>query len=93
MQEDPWPQVAQRIGEVVTGPVTNIVPFGVFVRVEDREDGFQGLVRIGEPADTPVEGPEDAVRVGDILTVEIIDVDLPGRRILLSLAQAPTAGS
>ncbi|MCX5112680.1 S1 RNA-binding domain-containing protein [Streptomyces sp. NBC_00378] len=92
-QEDPWPQVAQRIGEVVTGPVTNIVPFGFFVRVEDREDGFQGLVRIGEPADTPVERPENAVRVGDILTVEIADVDLPGRRILLSLAQAPTAGS
>ncbi|MFE7471374.1 S1 RNA-binding domain-containing protein [Streptomyces sp. NPDC057575] len=93
VQEDPWPQVAQRVGEVVTGPVTNIVPFGVFVRVENREDGFQGLVRIGEPADTPVGRPEDAVRVGDILTVKIIGVDIPGRRILLALAQAATAGS
>ncbi|MGW9116209.1 S1 RNA-binding domain-containing protein [Streptomyces sp. NPDC055663] len=93
VQEDPWPQVAQRIGEVVTGPVTNIVPFGVFVRVEDREDGFAGLVRIEEPAGTPVERPEDAVRVGDILTVKITDVDLPRRRILLSRAEPPTAGS
>lgn len=32
VQEDLWPQPAQLIGQVVTGPVTKIVPFGVFVR-------------------------------------------------------------
>ena len=44
VQEDPWPQVAQRIGQVVTGPVTKIVPFGAFVRIEDRQDGFEGRI-------------------------------------------------
>lgn len=88
VQEDPWPQLAQRVGEMVTGPVTKIVPFGVFVRIEDREDGFEGLVHIGEPAETPVERPEDVVCVGDILTVKIVDVDLTRCRIALSRAQA-----
>ncbi|MFD7078832.1 S1 RNA-binding domain-containing protein [Streptomyces sp. NPDC059918] len=84
VQEDPWPQVAQRIGEVVIGPVTKIVPFGVFVRIEDREDGFQGLVHTSELD----ESSRDAVEVGDALAVKIIDVDLARRRIALSHVQA-----
>ncbi|MET7690769.1 S1 RNA-binding domain-containing protein [Streptomyces sp. NPDC005483] len=86
VQEDPLPQVAQRIGQVVTGPVTNILPFGVFVRIEDREDGFHGLVHTSELD----ESPGDVVRVGDALTVKIIDVDLARRRIALSQTQART---
>ncbi|MET9462484.1 S1 RNA-binding domain-containing protein [Streptomyces canus] len=85
VQEDPWPQVVQRIGQVVTGPVTKIVPFGVFVRIEDGEDGFEGLVHSSELD----ESSEDVVEVGDALTVKIIDVDLARRRIALSHAPAP----
>ncbi|MER6678138.1 S1 RNA-binding domain-containing protein [Streptomyces sp. NPDC000983] len=84
VQEDPWPQVAQRIGQVVTGPVTKIVPFGVFVRIEDREDGFEGLVRTDELD----QSPPDVIKVGDALTVKIMDVDLVRRRIALSQRQA-----
>lgn len=84
VQEDPWPQVAQRIGQVVIGPVTKIVPFGVFVRIEDREDGFQGLVHTSELD----ESPGDIVEVNDVLTVKIIEVDLARRRIALSQRQA-----
>jgi small subunit ribosomal protein S1 len=88
-QEDPWPQVAQRIGQVVTGPVTKIVPFGAFVRIEDRQDGFEGLVHTIELDDSP----EDAIEVGDTLTVKIIDVDLAHRRIALSRVQALTSST
>ncbi|MFL5993340.1 MAG: S1 RNA-binding domain-containing protein [Streptomyces sp.] len=84
VQEDPWPQVTQRIGQVVTGPVTKIMPFGVFVRIEDGDDGFQGLVHTGELD----ESSRDVVEVGDALTVKIIDVDLARRRIALSHVQA-----
>ncbi|MEV7690378.1 S1 RNA-binding domain-containing protein [Streptomyces bungoensis] len=80
VQEDPWPQVAQRIGQVVNGPVTRIVPFGVFVRIEDREDGFEGLVHTSELN----ESCGVVVEVGDVLRVKIIDVDLARRRIALS---------
>ncbi|WP_406286849.1 S1 RNA-binding domain-containing protein [Streptomyces sp. NBC_00209] len=86
VQEDPWPQVAQRIGQVVTGPVTKIVPFGVFVRIEDREDGFQGLVHTSELN----KSSEKDIEVGDALTVKIIEVDTARRRIALSHAQART---
>ncbi|MEW2587353.1 S1 RNA-binding domain-containing protein [Streptomyces virginiae] len=86
VQEDPWPQVAQRIGQMVTGPVTKVVPFGVFVRIEDREDGFQGLVHTSE-----LDESRDVVEVGDVLPVKIIDVDLARRRIALSHVQALTS--
>jgi small subunit ribosomal protein S1 len=84
MQEDPWPRAAPRIGQVVTGPVTKIVSFGVFVRIEDRADGFEGLVHTSELE----ESTEDVVEVGDALTVKIIDVDHARRRIALSQKQA-----
>ncbi|MEV8037477.1 S1 RNA-binding domain-containing protein [Streptomyces sp. NPDC086182] len=89
VQEDPWPQVAQRIGQVVIGPVTKIVPFGVFVRIEDREDGFQGLVHTSELD----ESSGDVVEVGDALTVKIIEVDIARRRISLSHTQSRTTRS
>ncbi|MFF3029775.1 S1 RNA-binding domain-containing protein [Streptomyces rubiginosohelvolus] len=87
LQEDPWPQVAQRIGEVVIGPVTKIVPFGVFVRIEDRQDGFEGLVHTSELD----ESSGDVVEVGNALTVKIIDVDIVRGRIALSHVQALTS--
>lgn len=86
VQEDPWPQIAQRIGQVVTGPVTRIVPSGVFVRIEDREDGFEGLVHNSELN----EPPEKDIEVGDALTVQIIEVDPARRRIALSQVRART---
>ncbi|MFF6802069.1 S1 RNA-binding domain-containing protein [Streptomyces sp. NPDC012616] len=87
LQEDPWPEMAQRIGEVVTGPVTKILPFGVFVRVEDRADGLQGLVHAGELGESAGD-----IEVGDALTVKIADVELPRRRVSLSLTQSRTRG-
>ncbi|MFF4368208.1 S1 RNA-binding domain-containing protein [Streptomyces sp. NPDC001594] len=89
VRENPWPQVAQRIGQVVVGPVTKIVPFGVFVRIEDREDGFQGLVHTSELD----KSSGDVLEVGDALTVKIIDVDLARCRIALSHVQALTSAT
>lgn len=89
VQEDPWPQLAQRIGQVVIGPVTKIVPFGVIVRIEDREDGFQGLVHASELD----ESSGDVIEVGDALTVKIMKVDIAHRRISLSHTQARTTRS
>jgi small subunit ribosomal protein S1 len=89
LQDDPWPRVARRVGQVVTGPVTKIVPFGVFVRIEDRADGFEGLVHTSELN----ESPDDVIEVGDLLAVTILDVDLVRRRIALSRTQARATGA
>ncbi|MET4922856.1 S1 RNA-binding domain-containing protein [Streptomyces sp. PSRA5] len=81
LQEDPLPRLAGRVGEVVTGPVTRIEPFGVFVRLEERADGFEGLLPEPEPVG---DATRDAARVGDRLTVRIAEVDPATRRILLA---------
>ncbi|MFD5083935.1 S1 RNA-binding domain-containing protein [Kitasatospora sp. NPDC058406] len=88
LQEDPMPQIVQQVGRIVTGEVTKLVSFGAFVRIEDRADGFEGLVHNTELAEPHVDRPEDAVQVGDRLIVKIIDVDPTRRRITLSHTQA-----
>ena len=88
LQPDPMLDLARQVGQIVTGPVTKLVPFGAFVRVEDSEDGFEGLVHNTELADEHVEKPEDVVQVGEVLTVKILEVDPTRRRIALSHKQA-----
>lgn len=77
LQDDPLIQLQQRIGHTVTGPVTKIVPFGVFVRIEDRNDGFEGLLHTSELSGVHVQ-------IGDMLTVKIDQVDTMRRRIGLT---------
>jgi polyribonucleotide nucleotidyltransferase len=65
-----------RVGEVYTGKVTRIVPFGAFVEILP---GKEGLVRTEELADYRVRRPEDVVRVGDEIMVMVTGVDSYGR--------------
>ncbi|MFJ3306826.1 S1 RNA-binding domain-containing protein [Streptomyces sp. NPDC086549] len=88
LQADPMPQFIQQVGQVVTGVVTELVPFGAFVRIEDREDGLEGLVHSTELSEEPVADPGDVVQVGDPLVVKILDVDPSRRRITLSHLRA-----
>ncbi len=85
-QEDPWKEFERkyRAGEVISGQVTKIVPFGAFVRVAQ---GIEGLVHISELSTMHVESPEQIVNVGDQVRVKVIDVDVPRRRISLSMRQ------
>lgn len=86
-QEDPWQTFARthKIGQIVPGRVTKLVPFGVFVRVED---GIEGLVHVSELASRHIEVPEQIANIGDEIFVKVIDIDLERRRISLSLKQA-----
>ncbi|WP_344045291.1 S1 RNA-binding domain-containing protein [Streptomyces thermoalcalitolerans] len=92
LQDDPMPQLIQQVGHVVTGVVTKLVPFGVFVRIEDRKNGFEGLVPTTELSEEPVADPEDVIQVGASLAVKILDVDPTRRRITLSHLQALAHG-
>jgi small subunit ribosomal protein S1 len=75
LQGDPLVQLADRVGEVLSGPVVKEVPFGVLVLVAP---GILGLlhesVLSGQPA------------LGEIVSVTIAEVDRPGRRVRLALA-------
>ena len=90
-QSDPWQEFANahRVGELVYGRITKLVPFGAFVQVGD---GIEGLVHISEMAAHHVELPEQVVTPGEELWVKIIDIDLDRRRISLSIKQAAEGG-
>jgi small subunit ribosomal protein S1 len=90
-QQDPWQEFANahKVGELVYGRVTKLVPFGAFIQVGE---GIEGLVHISEMAVHHVDLPEQVVHPGEELWVKIIDIDLQRRRISLSIKQAAEGG-
>jgi small subunit ribosomal protein S1 len=85
-QEDPWKEFERKYsaGEIIDGQVTKLVPFGAFVRVAA---GIEGLVHISEISEQHIETPESVLQVGDEVRVKVIEVDVPRRRISLSMRQ------
>src|SRR5262245_1076700 len=84
LEDDPWNTnipAKYQPGQVVSGTVTKITNFGVFVGLED---GLEGLLHISELADHKVENPEDVVKVGEKIEVKILRVDTDDRKIGLS---------
>jgi small subunit ribosomal protein S1 len=90
-QQDPWQEFASahRVGELVYGRVTKLVPFGAFVQVGES---IEGLVHISEMSSHHIDLPEQVVTPGEELWVKIIDLDLQRRRISLSIKQAAEGG-
>jgi small subunit ribosomal protein S1 len=90
-QSDPWQEFAgaHKVGELVYGRITKLVPFGGFVQVGE---GIEGLVHISEMAAHHVDSPEQVVTPGEELWVKIIDIDLQRRRTSLSIKQAAEGG-
>jgi len=84
--QDPWPQFARNhpIGQIVSGRVTKLMPFGAFIRV----DGLEGLVHVSELADYRVDTPDQVLRANQDVLVKVTDIDLQRRRISLSVRQA-----
>ncbi|OII63860.1 RNA-binding protein [Streptomyces sp. CC53] len=91
LQDDPLRLLTGLIGQTVVGRVTRLVPFGAFVRVEETENGFEGLVHTSELGGEHPDHPRPLVRVGDMLPVKVLDIDLVRRRITLSHRQAVSA--
>jgi uncharacterized protein len=75
-------------GMSLQGTVTNVVAFGAFVDVGVHQDG---LVHVSELSDRFVRDPNEAVRVGDRVTVRVMSVDVPRKRIALSMKTQPGA--
>ena len=69
-------------GMVLNGTVRNVADFGAFVDIGVHQDG---LVHISELADRFVKHPLDVVKVGDIVKVKILDVDVDRKRISLTM--------
>ncbi|MBE6039322.1 MAG: S1 RNA-binding domain-containing protein, partial [Anaerofustis stercorihominis] len=69
-------------GMKLSGTVRNVTHFGAFVDIGVHEDG---LVHISKLSDKYIKDPFDVVSVGDIVNVEVIEVDLKRNRISLSM--------
>ena len=69
-------------GMVLEGAVTNVTNFGAFVDIGVHQDG---LVHISALSNTFVKDPREVVKAGDIVKVKVMEVDVPRKRIGLSM--------
>jgi len=85
--EDPWLDFELSFNEqdIVEGKVTKVVPFGSFVTIGK---GVEGLVHVSEISTDKVDSPELALAIGQEVKVKIIELDIPKRRVNLSIKQA-----
>lgn len=77
-------------GMVMRGTVRNVTDFGCFVDIGVHQDG---LVHISEIANRFIKHPSEAVKVGDVVDVAVLSVDVQKKRISLSIKQAAKAGT
>ena len=74
-------------GMVLEGVVTNVTNFGAFVDIGVHQDG---LVHISALSDTFVKDPRTVVKAGDVVPVKVLEVDLPRKRIALTMRLSDT---
>ncbi len=85
--EDPWTKLVETypVDSIVDGKVTKIVPFGAFIELDDN---VEGLVHISEIAMKHIDSPAQVVKVGEVVKVKVMDVNVERRRISLSMKAA-----
>lgn len=72
------------MGAQLTGTITNITDFGLFVEVEE---GIEGLVHVSEMSKKKIKTPKEAFSEGDTIEAKVIHVSADERRLGLSLKQ------
>ncbi len=84
LQADPWKTVEERyeVGKEITGTVTNLTDFGIFVELEE---GIEGLVHVSEISKEKIKTPVGKFNVGDIITARVMNINSEERRIGLSI--------
>ncbi|NMC08881.1 S1 RNA-binding domain-containing protein [Candidatus Microgenomates bacterium] len=82
--KDPWSQAIAKykVGDIVSGKVQKVVPYGAFVRIDE---GLNGLIHISELSDKLVKDPSDIVKVDDDVKVKILSISSTERHLGLSL--------
>ncbi|MDB4939745.1 MAG: ribosomal protein [Candidatus Doudnabacteria bacterium] len=84
LEKDPWQDSVKKyqIGQVVKGKVSKVMPFGVFVELDDQ---IQGLAHLMELSHDEVKNPEDILKVGDKKEFKIISIEPQEHRLGLSI--------
>ncbi|MBW1741891.1 MAG: 30S ribosomal protein S1 [Deltaproteobacteria bacterium] len=86
LQKDPWETIPERygVGDKITGTITNVTDFGLFVELEE---GIEGLAHVSEVSTEKIKTPVGRFQVGDILSAKVININPKERRIGLSIKQ------
>ena len=84
LEIDPWEEIPARyaVGTSVTGVITNVTDFGIFVELEE---GVEGLVHVSEISSDKVKTPVGMFEIGNNLTAKVVSVSRRDRKIALSL--------
>lgn len=84
LSDDPWEGLDHRFpqGSKVSGPVTSVTDFGVFVQIEE---GIEGLVHVSQIANERIDRPAEHFQIGDVIDAEILSIDMRERKIGLSV--------
>lgn len=89
---DPWAEVPQKypVGSVVEGTVISIQKFGAFVQLTE---GVEGMVHVGDiSAEKRINHPQDALKMGQVVKAQVLEVDTAKRRLRLGMKQlVPTS--
>jgi small subunit ribosomal protein S1 len=84
---DPWTEAQQKfpVGSVVEGPVTSLMKFGAFVQLSE---GIEGMIHIGDISpDKRLNHPQEALRMGQQVKAQVLEVDTEKRRVRLGIKQ------
>jgi small subunit ribosomal protein S1 len=86
LHKDPWETIPERyrIGDKITGTITNVTDFGLFVELEE---GIEGLAHVSEVSREKIKTPVGKFQVGEIISAKIININSKERRIGLSIKQ------
>ncbi len=84
LQADPWETVAERykVGKEITGTITNVTDFGIFVELEE---GIEGLVHVSEISKEKIKTPVGMFNIADVITARVMNINSEERRIGLSI--------
>lgn len=91
LEKNPWEEVTAKydVGSQITGKITNITDFGLFVEIEE---GVEGLVHISELGSKKVKSPSELYKVGDVISAMIKNIDQKTKKIRLSIKDFETSG-
>ncbi|WP_248925403.1 30S ribosomal protein S1 [Paenibacillus hamazuiensis] len=89
-QPGPWQQAADKfkVGDIITGTVKRLVPFGAFVEVFP---GVEGLVHISQIAHRHIGTPHEVLKEGQEVNVKVLDINVDEKRISLSIKETEEA--
>ncbi|MFN4182109.1 MAG: S1 RNA-binding domain-containing protein, partial [bacterium] len=83
LMTDPWEEFLKKfsVGDIIRGPVRNIIESGIFVQIIP---GVEGFVHISDISDRPLKHPSEAVSIGEEISAKIVEIRQDIRKVRLS---------